>query len=551
MTVQVPGWLLDTLLYTGLLIALVLVLRRPVARYFGPQVAYALWALPLLRFVIPPLVLPAWMAPAREHAAQSEPAMLFIADAPTSAAAPAVAAAPQVAIGLIDLLLPLWLGGAALFLTWRVRSYIGMRRELLADARPVGEAGRVRLVETPAVASPLAFGVRDKVVALPLFFMAHPDRTARDMAIEHELAHHRGHDLLANFAAQPLLALHWFNPIAWAGWRAMRKDQEAACDARVVAGRERSDRAAYAQVIAGFAAGDSRLAFAAPMACPVLGEKSIIHRLRSLARNEISPQRRRSGLAAIGLAALALPLTASISCAAPRSAPPALLAAAAPSAPRLAPTPPALPAAPEAPLPAAAPEAPQLIEEDEQVERRTERRIERRVVVRRDFDEHARHEAFAEMERELEALEILNEIIDGAVAEALAEAERATAESHHARAVAHAEAGKVRVEMTCEGDEPVVERDLGKGRRAILICTSAIDAKAAEGLREARREIAEQEDLSREQRERVLRQLDRQIERLSHRQLSFGTSHWFRPAIAPAASFAPVAAPACPVGEVA
>ncbi len=32
-------WLLDTLLYTGLLIALVLVLRRPVGRWFGPQIA--------------------------------------------------------------------------------------------------------------------------------------------------------------------------------------------------------------------------------------------------------------------------------------------------------------------------------------------------------------------------------------------------------------------------------------------------------------------------------------------------------------------------------
>ena len=43
------AWLTDTLLYTGALIALVLVLRRPVARHFGAQMSYALWALPLLR----------------------------------------------------------------------------------------------------------------------------------------------------------------------------------------------------------------------------------------------------------------------------------------------------------------------------------------------------------------------------------------------------------------------------------------------------------------------------------------------------------------------
>ena len=38
----------------------------------------------------------------------------------------------------------------------------------------------------------------------------------RELAIAHELAHHRGRDLLANMLAQAVLALHWFNPLAWA-----------------------------------------------------------------------------------------------------------------------------------------------------------------------------------------------------------------------------------------------------------------------------------------------------------------------------------------------
>ena len=53
------AWALDTFAYTGVLIALVLVARRPVARHFGPQLAYALWLLPLLRLVLPPITLPA------------------------------------------------------------------------------------------------------------------------------------------------------------------------------------------------------------------------------------------------------------------------------------------------------------------------------------------------------------------------------------------------------------------------------------------------------------------------------------------------------------
>jgi len=54
-------WLFETLLWTAVLIAGVLLLRRPVARWFGPQMAYALWAIPVLRLFMPPIQLPAWM----------------------------------------------------------------------------------------------------------------------------------------------------------------------------------------------------------------------------------------------------------------------------------------------------------------------------------------------------------------------------------------------------------------------------------------------------------------------------------------------------------
>ena len=69
------AWLIETLVWTAVLIAAVLFVRRPVARWFGPQVAYALWALPVLRLILPPIELPAWMAPvqASEPAQGSDP----------------------------------------------------------------------------------------------------------------------------------------------------------------------------------------------------------------------------------------------------------------------------------------------------------------------------------------------------------------------------------------------------------------------------------------------------------------------------------------------
>lgn len=239
------SWLLDTLVWTAALIALVLVLRRLVARHLGAKAAYALWLLPFLRLLLPPVVLPAWLASEAPPAAAapSETAFLIIDHAAALDGTGAVEAASPT-VPWAAALLALWLAGAAVFLWVRFSGYHRMRRMLLAEAVPVGEAGKVRLVETPETNAPIAFGVLDKVVALPPGFMAQRDRASRNLALAHELAHHRGHDLLANFAAQPLFALHWFNPLAYAGWQAMRRDQEAACDARVVENGDREMRAA-------------------------------------------------------------------------------------------------------------------------------------------------------------------------------------------------------------------------------------------------------------------------------------------------------------------
>lgn len=332
------AWIADTLLMTGALMVLVLLLRKPVGRWFGPQAAYALWALPMIRLLMPPLAIPQALAPTALLSRLSfgvEPITAVAADT-TIAAAPAgvpVDAAmtmpvPTAALtaevaeaGFMiqwdwtSLALAVWLAGAFLFLAWRVWNYQVMRRELLCDARPVARSGDVRIVESPAVAVPLAFGVFDKVVALPAGFLAEVDSEASDFAIAHELEHHAGGDLAAIMAVQPLFALHWFNPLAWLAWRALRGDQETACDARVMEGRDREEKARYGALIASFANG-SGAAMAAPMAGGLPGDKPIIHRLKALARKDVSPARRVMARSLFALAVVAVPMTATVSYAA-------------------------------------------------------------------------------------------------------------------------------------------------------------------------------------------------------------------------------------------
>ncbi|NCP13612.1 MAG: hypothetical protein GW858_05540 [Sphingomonadales bacterium] len=271
------GMLLHTLVWTGVLIAIVLVLRRPVTRHFGPEAAYALWVLPAARLLLPPVNVPAWMKPVQPapvDALRTPPPLdqaIWLAAAQSSdGAIPApitVPLDPDPPAGfdlfailanwpIGDALLTIWFVGAAASLGLRFAAYFSLRNALLANGREVGRApallGKVRLVETPATTAPLAMGVLDPVIALPPGFMAQHDRAARDLALAHELTHHRGGDLLVNVLVQPLFALHWFNPLGRYGWLALRRDQEAACDARVMARRSAQERAAYAALIAPF-----------------------------------------------------------------------------------------------------------------------------------------------------------------------------------------------------------------------------------------------------------------------------------------------------------
>ncbi|MXO73743.1 hypothetical protein GRI40_00710 [Altererythrobacter aerius] len=528
-------WLLETLVWTGALIAFVLLVRRPVARHFGARAAYGLWLLPVLRLAMPPIELPAWLAtrgaapaPAPVAAAPDNSAMLL---APIPSGQPAIAMETAAPIDWMALGITVWLAGAAIYVVSRLHSYASLRRELLAEARTVGWAGRIRLVETPATASPLAFGVIDKVVALPPEFMALPDRQARNLALAHELAHHRAHDLAANFIALPLFALHWFNPLAQLGWQAMRRDQEAACDSRVVDGCDRSARAAYAALIAHAVAGP-RGALAAPMACPVLGDKSIVHRLRNLTMQDISTRRRRAGAMMVGAAALLLPLTASITYAqdeappAPEAPLPPPAAPAAPESPAAIPAP-AAPVAPAAPAaPQAAPDSPAegvrkvrrvVVVRDKDGETRTEvTETAPRVVQLRHgekFDEKAFEEEMARFGKDMEKFG------EEMGRQGVAIERRAMADARVAEARAHAGAARAlaiapRIEFSCAAGEGWHESKAADGKRVIRVCNRAATTAPLAGLRRARAQIAENHGMSEATRAEVLNSLDREIARL-------------------------------------
>lgn len=294
------AWAIEALIASTVLMLVVLVLRVPVRRAFGAEIAYALWLLPVLRLVMPPLP-EVWQASAVAPVlrATGPVTVLFVESVDT-------AVAPTVPV-LGPVLTALWVAGAAAFLAWHSLAHVRFCRRMLAAAETSAECDGVRLIETAAARGPLAFGIWRRYIAFPRDFSERFEPEERDLALAHELGHHARGDLIANWIALVVLAVHWFNPLAWRAFRAFRADQEIANDARVLAGMNPMRRHAYACAILKAAHGGAISA-----ACHLHTIDDLKGRLRMLTTTKTSRLRLMTGAAAVSLLALVgLGLTAS------------------------------------------------------------------------------------------------------------------------------------------------------------------------------------------------------------------------------------------------
>lgn len=305
----IETWLFDSLLVTTLLMAAILLVRKPVAQMFGPGVAYALWLIPAARLLMPSLEGAA--VPVGESGLGVSDAVRESILASVSAPVTVVDTASKGVVAAIDLTalgVTFWLGGAALFFIVQMIRYASMRDDLLSDAEEIASIDGVSVVASDQVAGPLAFGLFKRYIAVPQDFNKTYSPAERELALAHEMAHHKSGDLFANLGAFVILCLQWFNPVAWMSWNAFRFDQEAACDQRVLAGKGAEERVVYGHALARTAF-DGVPTFATALNSP----KTIIERLRRLSMKDASKTRRSLGkLGIIAAGAIILPLTATI-----------------------------------------------------------------------------------------------------------------------------------------------------------------------------------------------------------------------------------------------
>lgn len=271
MTVMLLEWVCTA----TFLILVVLALRAALGRRISAGLRYALWAVVLLRLLVPVQLFTSpiagtWVVTEKrvEHSmaeAPSAPAGLGDApslsgqyvpalevgqgtapnfpDPPSMPAAPEPPAAPDLTK------LPIWLGWA-----WLAGTGVVALVLLLSNLRFYGRLRRVRtrlegadcplaVYAAPGVPSPCLFGLfRPAVYVTP--------ETAEDTAmlrhvLAHEYTHFRHGDHIWSLLRCAALAAHWWNPLVWAAAGLSRRDGELACDEGALKRLGDGERAAY------------------------------------------------------------------------------------------------------------------------------------------------------------------------------------------------------------------------------------------------------------------------------------------------------------------
>lgn len=270
---DVADWGLQTGLVVSLLIGLVLIIRRPFARYFGAGAAYALWLLPALRLFMPTLTVPFLRRPAAESLPPNNAAPQPSYTLPTNSfqeyfpnpnssvdlAAQISAPSYWAAIAIIWLSVAIfWFGfqlvRQAVFMSHMrhtsmpVSDQLSKAIERASEISGMKKRPNIRL--SGGVSGPMVTGLFRPLILLPQDFESRFNHDQQIFALVHEMSHVKRGDLWVALIVLGFRALFWPNPLVHYAAHKMRVDQEAACDAAVVARTGGGEAAhSYAQTL--------------------------------------------------------------------------------------------------------------------------------------------------------------------------------------------------------------------------------------------------------------------------------------------------------------
>ena len=270
----------EILITSSVLILVLLALRKAFQNSLSRRVQYALWALVLLRLLVPvslpavdfsvltaaqtveqtvtrnidarPVYVPVARAPLADHptAPDLAPERAEITEGESVWVARTDDTAVQYKrLSARTVLLYVWLAGGTLsglyLLTVNTLFWLKLRR--IRRLWPVeGCSLPVYLVEE-GLSSPCLFGLLRPAIYLTPAAVSSPERLRHVLA--HEETHARHLDHLWTLLRGVCLAVYWFDPLVWAASAAARTDCELACDEGALARLGEGERIPYGQTL--------------------------------------------------------------------------------------------------------------------------------------------------------------------------------------------------------------------------------------------------------------------------------------------------------------
>ncbi len=232
-----------------------------VLRHKSAALRHQVWSLALAAVLVLPFLstaLPAWRIPITN----SLPLNSFrfrteVVAGQTSVQTPLAPAVAWVAgAGNSSLFRTLWLLGAAVSFGQMLVGWIAVER-MRRKATPIdlpafaplkqvlGITGDVQLRRIPSGSMPVTCGLTQQSILLPSDALNWTEERRRAV-LQHELAHVRRHDNVAQLLARFTLVLYWWHPLVWAAWGEFLKERERAADDMVLnLGSNAADYAAH------------------------------------------------------------------------------------------------------------------------------------------------------------------------------------------------------------------------------------------------------------------------------------------------------------------
>lgn len=267
------NWLMRTSLEGAALILIVLGLVKALGRHLGPRWRVFLWAVVGLKLLLPaslPIVpgFGNWSKEASSAGTEIPAAQQFedvvLSGTPqTGVTMPAAEISSTSGASSAAWIIFLWAGGAIAFLSValiRQKRFLSRARvrpcrdpELLAIIREVArELGLRRdfgVALAPAGTTPAVCGCFENTLLVPQDWKSAFEPGMLRPILLHELEHIRQGDLLINWLAAAVNALHWFNPLVWIAVSRFQCDRELRCDLNALSRMQPAERIGYGRAL--------------------------------------------------------------------------------------------------------------------------------------------------------------------------------------------------------------------------------------------------------------------------------------------------------------